>query len=129
MDQKFRFLWYMRRTTTSVSLSLCFFWMYWKTMLFSLITPLVNMLIIGVTQEEFTSETIFWQDQVRHYWRLLNVNKTEIRNVMDMNAFCGGFAVALNASPTWVMNIVPSSMKNTLSAIYNRGLIGAFHDW
>ncbi|XP_008240733.1 PREDICTED: probable methyltransferase PMT7 [Prunus mume] len=84
---------------------------------------------IGVTQEEFTSETIFWQDQVRHYWRLLNVNKTEIRNVMDMNAFCGGFAVALNASPTWVMNIVPSSMKNTLSAIYNRGLIGAFHDW
>ncbi|KAM1306740.1 hypothetical protein PS2_009135 [Malus domestica] len=27
------------------------------------------------------------------------------------------------------MNIVPASMKNTLSAIYNRGLIGAFHDW
>ncbi|KAM1333190.1 hypothetical protein ACFX2F_009267 [Malus domestica] len=24
---------------------------------------------------------------------------------------------------------VPASMKNTLSAIYNRGLIGAFHDW
>ncbi|KAM1396731.1 hypothetical protein ACFX2I_014393 [Malus domestica] len=83
----------------------------------------------GVTQEVFSLETAFWQDQVQHYWGLLNVNKTEIRNVMDMNAFCGGFAVALNDSPTWVMNIVPASMSNTLSAIYNRGLIGAFHDW
>ncbi|XP_050121745.1 probable methyltransferase PMT7 [Malus sylvestris] len=76
----------------------------------------------GVTQEVFSLDTAFWQDQVQHYWRLLNVNKTEIR-------FCGGFAVALNDSPTWVMNIVPASMSNTLSAIYNRGLIGAFHDW
>ncbi|KAL6141344.1 hypothetical protein ACLB2K_059634 [Fragaria x ananassa] len=84
---------------------------------------------IGISQEEFTLETVFWQDQVQHYWRLLNVNKTEIRNVMDMNAFCGGFAVALDSSPMWVMNIVPATMKNTLSAIYDRGLIGAFHDW
>lgn len=100
-----------------------------KKKLFSLIKFLINVFIIGISQEEFNSETLFWQDQVRHYWRLLNVNKTEIRNVMDMNAFCGGFAVALNSSPTWVMNIVPASMKNTLSAIYDRGLIGAFHDW
>ncbi|XP_015900643.3 probable methyltransferase PMT7 [Ziziphus jujuba] len=84
---------------------------------------------IGISKEEFTSDTTFWQEQIRHYWRLLNVNTTEIRNVMDMNAFCGGFSVALNSSPTWVMNIVPASMKNTLSAIYDRGLIGAFHDW
>lgn len=48
---------------------------------------------------------------------------------MDMNAFCGGFSVALNSSRTWVMNIVPVGAKNTLSAIYDRGLLGAFHDW
>lgn len=59
----------------------------------------------------------------------MNVNETEIRNAMDMNAYCSGFAVALNSLPVWVMNIVPISMKNTLSAIYNRGILGAFHDW
>ncbi|KAF9595161.1 hypothetical protein IFM89_037590 [Coptis chinensis] len=84
---------------------------------------------IGISHEKFTSDTMFWQEQVRHYWNLMNINTTDIRNVMDMNAYCGGFAVALSNSPMWVMNIVPASMNNTLSAIYNRGLIGAFHDW
>lgn len=74
-------------------------------------------------------DTIFWQDQVRHYLNLINVSETQIRNVMDMNSFCGGFAVALNSWPVWVMNVVPMTMKNTLSAIYSRGLLGAFHDW
>lgn len=83
----------------------------------------------GIDQEKFTSDTMFWQHEVRKYWRLMNINETEIRNVMDMNSFCGGFAVALNAFPVWVMNIVPASMNNTLNAIYDRGLIGAFHDW
>ncbi|XP_017977473.1 PREDICTED: probable methyltransferase PMT7 [Theobroma cacao] len=84
---------------------------------------------IGISKEEFTIDTNFWQDQVRNYWKLMNISKMELRNVMDMNAFCGGFAVALNEFPVWVMNIVPSSMHNTLSAIFERGLIGAFHDW
>ncbi|KAE9465905.1 hypothetical protein C3L33_02179, partial [Rhododendron williamsianum] len=84
---------------------------------------------VGINQEKFISDTLYWQDQVRHYWRLMNTNDTEVRNVMDMNAFCGGFAVALSTWPVWVMNIVPKSMNDTLSAIYNRGLIGAFHDW
>lgn len=84
---------------------------------------------MGVDQEKFSADTVFWQDQVHEYWRLMKVNVTEIRNVMDMNAFCGGFSVALNVFPVWVMNVVPANMDNTLSAIYNRGLIGAFHDW
>ena len=71
----------------------------------------------------------FWQYQVHYYWKLMNISKMEIRNVMDMNAFCGGFAAALKELPVWVMNIIPSSMQNTLSAIYDRGLTGAFHDW
>ncbi|KAJ4979591.1 hypothetical protein NE237_010371 [Protea cynaroides] len=84
---------------------------------------------IGISREEFFLDTDFWRDQVHHYWRLMNINMTEIRNVMDMNAYCGGFAVALSTFPVWVMNIVPISMNSTLPAIYNRGLIGAFHDW
>ncbi|KAJ7972158.1 S-adenosyl-L-methionine-dependent methyltransferases superfamily protein [Quillaja saponaria] len=84
---------------------------------------------LGISQGEFILDTLFWQDQIHHYWRLMNTNETEIRNVMDVNAFCGGFSVALNNFPVWVMNIVPASMKNTLSSIYDRGLIGAFHDW
>lgn len=59
----------------------------------------------------------------------MNIGETEIRNVMDMNAYCGGFAVALNKFPVWILNVVPASMKNTLSGIYARGLIGIYHDW
>lgn len=53
------------------------------------------------------------------------------RNVMDMNAFYGGFAAGLmfRDDPVWVMNVVPTSGPNTLSAIYDRGLIGVAHDW
>lgn len=84
---------------------------------------------IGIDLDRFHSDTVFWEQQTNHYWRLMNIDKTEIRNVMDMNAYCGGFAAALSSLPVWVMNIVPISMDNTLSAIYDRGLIGAFHDW
>ncbi|CAL9106000.1 unnamed protein product [Musa acuminata var. zebrina] len=84
---------------------------------------------IGVTPEKFDTSDRFWQEQVREYWRLISVDKTEIRNVMDMNAYYGGFSVALSTLPMWVMNIVPATMSNTLSAIYDRGLVGAFHDW
>ncbi|GFP83878.1 probable methyltransferase pmt7 [Phtheirospermum japonicum] len=84
---------------------------------------------IGISRETFLLDTIYWQDQVRHYWRLMGVEERDIRNVMDMNAFLGGFSVALSTWPVWVMNAVPVSTKNTLSAIYDRGLIGVFHDW
>lgn len=84
---------------------------------------------IGVTPENFDENNRFWQEQVGEYWKLIGVNLTEIRNVMDMNAYYGGFSVALSALPMWVMNIVPATMSNTLSAIYDRGLIGAYHDW
>lgn len=59
----------------------------------------------------------------------MNIEENQVRNVMDINAFCGGFAAALNNYPVWVMNVVPASMNNTLSGIYDRGLIGIFHDW
>lgn len=87
------------------------------------------MTAIGISREQFATDTLFWQRQVEQYWMLMNVNKTEIRNVMDMNALWGGFAAALNSYPVWVMNVVPSTMDDTLTAIYGRGLLGAFHDW
>lgn len=48
---------------------------------------------------------------------------------MDMNAFVGGFAAAMNSYPVWIMNVVPATMNDTLSGIFERGLNGAFHDW
>lgn len=84
---------------------------------------------IGISREEFDSDANFWQGQVLQYWKLMNFTGTEVRNVMDMNAFVGGFAVALNKFPVWVMNVVAMSTQNTLSAIYDRGLVGVFHDW
>lgn len=84
---------------------------------------------IGVTAENFSADTAFWQKQVSEYWKLMNVSKYDIRNVMDMNSFYGGFAAALSIKPVWVMNIIPPSLRNTLPAIYDRGLIGTFHDW
>ncbi|CAN8269501.1 unnamed protein product [Cochlearia groenlandica] len=84
---------------------------------------------IGISEDEYTIDTIFWREQVNHYWQLTNVNETEVRSVMDMNAFIGGFAAAMNSYPVWVMNIVPTTMNDTLSGIYERGLNGAFHDW
>ena len=48
---------------------------------------------------------------------------------MDMNANYGGFAMALSTDPVWIMNIVPYTTINTLPVIYDRGLIGSYHDW
>ncbi|KAG9159059.1 hypothetical protein Leryth_020981 [Lithospermum erythrorhizon] len=41
----------------------------------------------------------------------------------------GSFAAALDSPKLWVMNVVPSIAQNTLGAIYERGLIGIYHDW
>ncbi|KAI7731942.1 hypothetical protein M8C21_008954, partial [Ambrosia artemisiifolia] len=52
------------------------------------------------------------------------------RNVIDMNAYLGGFAASLVKDPLWVMNIVPVEAKaDTLGAIYERGLIGTYQSW
>ncbi|CAN4080325.1 unnamed protein product [Withania somnifera] len=52
------------------------------------------------------------------------------RNIMDMNSGLGGFAAALQSPKLWVMNVMPTiADKNTLGVIYERGLIGIYHDW
>ncbi|XP_040384199.1 probable methyltransferase PMT16 [Oryza brachyantha] len=58
--------------------------------------------------------------------------KGRLRNLLDMNARLGGFAAAVADDPVWVMNVVVPSAggdADTLTAIYQRGLIGVYHDW
>ncbi|XP_031372683.1 probable methyltransferase PMT13 isoform X2 [Punica granatum] len=79
----------------------------------------------------FETDRERWARRVAYYKNSLKLKlgTAAIRNVMDVNAFFGGFAAALSADPVWVMNIVPSHMPSTLSVIYDRGLIGVYHDW
>ncbi|RRT71120.1 hypothetical protein B296_00014713 [Ensete ventricosum] len=71
-----------------------------------------------------------WKVRVKHYKALLPAfGSDEIRNVMDMNTLYGGFATALIDSPLWVMNVVSSYGPNSLGVVYDRGLIGTYHDW
>ncbi|TYG56206.1 hypothetical protein ES288_D08G045400v1 [Gossypium darwinii] len=79
----------------------------------------------------FEADTRRWARRVAYYKNTLNVKlgTPAIRNVMDMNAFFGGFAAALKSDPVWVMNVVPARKPLTLDVIYDRGLIGVYHDW
>jgi putative homogalacturonan methyltransferase len=72
-----------------------------------------------------------WVRRVSYYKKSLGVKlgTAKIRNVMDMNAFFGGFAAAVVSDPVWVMNVVPAQKPYTLGVIYDRGLIGVYHDW
>lgn len=79
----------------------------------------------------FEADTRRWARRVAYYKNSLNIKlgTPAIRNVLDMNAFFGGFAAALKSHPVWVMNVVPARKPSTLSVIYDRGLIGVYHDW
>ncbi|XAR63101.1 hypothetical protein NMG60_11022925 [Bertholletia excelsa] len=79
----------------------------------------------------FSADTRRWVRRVAYYKTSLNLKlgTPVIRNVMDMNAFFGGFAAALLSDPVWVMNVVPAHKSSMLGVIYDRGLIGVYHDW
>ncbi|OWM69927.1 probable methyltransferase PMT23 [Punica granatum] len=81
-------------------------------------------------EQLFREDTKHWSSLISDvYSEGIGINWTNVRNVMDMNAGYGGFAVALIDMPIWVMNVVPIEMQDTLSVIYDRGLIGVYHDW
>ncbi|KAJ8441547.1 hypothetical protein Cgig2_026348 [Carnegiea gigantea] len=79
----------------------------------------------------FGADTRRWARRVAYYKNSLKLKlgTTAVRNIMDMNAFFGGFAAALVSDPVWVMNVVPPHKPSTLDVIYDRGLIGVYHDW
>lgn len=39
------------------------------------------------------------------------------------------FAAALSGQKVWVMNVVPVHAPDTLPIVYERGLVGVYHDW
>lgn len=86
----------------------------------------------GVTAEVFQQDVELWKKRVSYY-KIVNNQLGQpgrYRNVLDMNAFLGGFAAALIDYPLWVMNAVPVEAKvNTLGVIYERGLIGTYQNW
>ncbi|KAF5729815.1 methyltransferase PMT18 isoform X3 [Tripterygium wilfordii] len=87
--------------------------------------------IPGITAEKFQEDNHVWKERVSHYKRIISpLTQGRYRNVMDMNAYLGGFAAALAKYPLWVMNVVPAkSEKDTLGIIYERGFIGTYQDW
>ncbi|KAI3681714.1 hypothetical protein L6452_36518 [Arctium lappa] len=87
--------------------------------------------VIRNGNEEFESDKRIWQRRISYYKESLNLKlgTQAVRNVMDMNAFFGSFAAALISDPLWVMNVVPHNKPSTLDAIFDRGLIGVYHDW
>lgn len=86
----------------------------------------------GITAEMFRENTELWKERVAHYksvdYQL--AERGRYRNLLDMNAYLGGFAAALVDDPLWVMNMVPVDAEiNTLGVIYERGLIGTYQNW
>ena len=66
-----------------------------------------------------------------HYKKLIPpLAKVRYRNIMDMNAGLGSFAAVLESPKLWVLNVFPFiADTSTLGVIYERGLIGMYHDW
>ncbi|CAD6214826.1 unnamed protein product [Miscanthus lutarioriparius] len=85
---------------------------------------------LGGTQTRVASDHNHWKAVVeKSYLDGLGIDWSNIRNVMDMRAVFGGFAAALASKKVWVMNVVPVHAADTLPIIYERGLIGVYHDW
>ncbi|CAA3008624.1 probable methyltransferase PMT18 [Olea europaea subsp. europaea] len=87
--------------------------------------------IPGVTVEKFQQDNEMWKGRVAHYKHVVSqLHQGQYRNVMDMNAYFGGFAAAMMKYPVWVMNVVPTNSDvDTLGLIYERGFIGTYQDW
>ncbi|KAK3003627.1 hypothetical protein RJ639_019626 [Escallonia herrerae] len=99
--------------------------------LYSIPPRIASGSIPGVSVETYLEDNKIWKKHVNAYKRFNKIiDSGRYRNIMDMNAGLGGFAAALESSKLWVMNVVPTSAeKNTLGVVYERGLIGIYHDW
>ncbi|KAG5613313.1 hypothetical protein H5410_024594 [Solanum commersonii] len=81
-------------------------------------------------REKLIADSEHWKAIVDHSYLVgLGIDWSNIRNVMDMKAINGGFAAALAQQKVWVMNVIPVHAPNTLPVVFERGLIGMYHDW
>ncbi|CAI6005901.1 unnamed protein product [Closterium sp. NIES-65] len=117
-----------------------------------LVSPSPRIDLLGLAKSDFEADTEAWEKIVADYDSLLGgqallrpldkaASKSKaskaafpVRNVIDINAHMGGFAAALAAQgqEVWVMNTVPPQGEASgagLAMVYDRGLIGVFHDW
>ncbi|CAI0402087.1 unnamed protein product [Linum tenue] len=94
-------------------------------------SPTFSSSVRGVSAEKYQEDSNEWKKHVKAYKRINRLlDSGRYRNIMDMNAGLGGFAAALQSPKLWVMNVVPSiAERSTLGVIYERGLIGIYHDW
>ncbi|CAL0331221.1 unnamed protein product [Lupinus luteus] len=85
----------------------------------------------GVSSETYQDDNKKWKKHVAAYKKINRLlDSGRYRNIMDMNAGLGSFAAAIQSPKLWVMNVMPTiAEKNTLGVIYERGLIGIYHDW
>ncbi|XP_004509323.1 probable methyltransferase PMT23 [Cicer arietinum] len=80
------------------------------------------------SSKDFATDSERWKNVVDELTNM-GVGWSNVRNVMDMRAVYGGFAAALKDLPVWVFNVVNVDAADTLPIIYERGLIGIYHDW
>lgn len=81
-------------------------------------------------KEKLIADSDHWKSIVtKSYLIGMGIDWSKIRNVMDMKAINGGFAAALSQQKVWVMNVVPVNAPDTLPIIFERGLVGVYHDW
>ncbi|GJP55483.1 hypothetical protein CLOM_g14435 [Closterium sp. NIES-68] len=94
--------------------------------------PPPRVALTDVDTDAYKKMNKVWAERVDAYWALLadRVQPDSVRNVLDMNAGLGSFAAALTAAkPVWVMTAVPPTDAHALEVIYDRGLLGVYHDW
>ncbi|RRT66826.1 hypothetical protein B296_00039824 [Ensete ventricosum] len=84
----------------------------------------------GFSVKSYHEDNRLWQKHVKTYKKINDLLDTgRYRNIMDMNAHLGSFAAAIESPKLWVMNVVPTIAEiSTLGVIYERGLIGIYHD-
>ncbi|XP_042947219.1 probable methyltransferase PMT2 isoform X3 [Carya illinoinensis] len=84
-----------------------------------------------ISVEAYQEDNRSWKKHVNAYKRINKIiDSGRYRNIMDMNAGLGSFAAALESPKLWVMNVMPTiAEKDTLGVIFERGLIGIYHDW
>lgn len=103
----------------------------WPSRAFAVPPRISSGSLPGITSEKFREDNELWKDKLTHYKHIISpLTHGRYRNIMDMNAYLGGFSAALLKYPVWVMNVVPAnSDHDTLGVIYERGFIGTYHDW
>ncbi|KAG6479553.1 probable methyltransferase PMT2 [Zingiber officinale] len=87
--------------------------------------------LAGFSINSYQEDNRKWQKHVNAYKKINKLlDSGRYRNVMDMNAGLGSFAASIDSPKLWVMNVVPTIADIlTLGVIYERGLIGMYHDW